>query len=362
MIIPIKPNLAALRFVTGVISQRTTLPILGCVLLKGSAISATNLDVTLFATLETGESPPGDGTVIDGKLLMKIAEQGRDITIEGTDKSVVIVIAADGLLYKLRGLDPAKFPPPPKLKNESCVSVPASELAAALRMVESAVSTDDSRYALCGVFFEELGKGRIAIVATDGRRLHKTEMATTHLDGTPKSFILPSHALPHLFSLLAEQGESQVRFEVDPASNHVRIEGERLSMISRTIEASFPHYRNVIPDHSKAKTISVDVPAWIAALEAVVPLAYGAHQTVKLSFSKESITFFVSNDGGEATATIKAKCESEIQSYFDPFYILDVLRSIQSNWPVEFRLTTSLDPCTVTTPAFTAVIMPKRRQ
>lgn len=364
--LPIKPNRNALAFVTGVSSQRTTLPILSCIRLTANpdtgevTVSATDLDVTLSAALETETPFPAMDAVVNGKTFLGLFKRDKNLIVESVDSKVVI--AVNGSRFNVPTMDKEKFPPPLKLKTDVTFSVLPAAFAVVLHQVDGAISTDTSRYVLNGVFFD--GQGLLILVGTDGRRLHKASLPVESGDRFDKGFILPSGALAHLHKLLKEQPEGvPVMVEVDTGRNLIRITGSRLTMISKLIEGQFPNYKQVIPDETSIKVrVAVDVPAWITALEAVKPFTSEAWNSVKITLSDNLATFLVKNkDVGEGVATVAINNKAIVNIFFDPDYLIEaLLPHKEASYDVHIGFIDDVSPCVITTSTTTTVIMPKR--
>lgn len=367
--LPIKPNRNALAFVTGVCNPRTTLPILSCIRLTANpdtgevAVSATDLDVTLSAVLETETPFPAMDAVVNGKTFLGLFKRDKNLIVESAESKVVI--AVNGSRFNVPTMDKEEFPPPLKLKTDVTFSVLPVAFAVVLHQVDGAISSDESRYVLNGVFFDGNGKaGSLILVGTDGRRLHKAALSVEAWDGFDKGFILPKPALAHLHKLLKEQPEGvPVKVEVDAGRTLIRVTGSRLTMISKLIDGQFPNYRQVIPDETNIKIrVAVDVPAWITALEAVKPFTSDTWNSVKITLSDNLATFLVKNDAvGEGVATVVINNKAVVNIMFDPDYLIEaLLPHKEASYDVHIGFIDDVSPCVITSSTTTTVIMPKR--
>lgn len=369
--LPIKPNRNALAFVTAACNPRTTLPILSCIRLTANpdtnevTVSATDLDVTLSAVLETETPYPAMDAVVNGKTFLGLFKRDKNMIVESADSKVVI--AVNGSRFNVPTMDKAEFPPPLKLQTEVTFSVLPTVFAVVLHQVDVAISTDESRYVLNGVFFDGKVYPSLTLVGTDGQRLHKASLpieSAAIFDKDFKGFILPSCALAHLHKLLKEQPEGvPVKVEVNAGRNLIRITGSRLTMVSKLIEGQYPNYPQVIPTDEAIKIkVAVDVPAWITALEAVKPFTSDAWNSVKITLSDNLVTFLVkNNDVGEGIATVAINNKAVVNIFFDPDYLLEaLLPHKEASYEVHIGFVDDVSPCVITTSTTTTAIMPKR--
>src|SRR6202046_1709972 len=148
--------LAGLQAVQNVVSTRTTLPILSNVLMRAAdgkvEFTATDLDVTVACSVEAKVAKPGATTVPVKKLFGIVRElNGGEIEIE-TDEKNVTSIRSGSSYFKIHGLAAEEFPPLPKFKDDKKVGLQQETVRAMLKKTSFAVSTDESRYVLNGIF------------------------------------------------------------------------------------------------------------------------------------------------------------------------------------------------------------------
>ena len=166
--------LNGLQAVQNIVSTRTTLPILSNVLIQAEgnrvAFTATDLDVTISCSVEATVKKAG-ATTIPVKKLFGITRElsSAEIELDVDDKNVCSMRSGPSF-FKIRGLAAEEFPPLPKFKEEKNVSLPQEKIKGMLRKTSFAISTDESRYVLNGIFIS-LKEHKLTMVATDGRRL-----------------------------------------------------------------------------------------------------------------------------------------------------------------------------------------------
>src|SRR3989442_7988820 len=210
-----------LQAVQNVVSTRTTLPILSNVLLRAEGdrieFTATDLDVTISSAVEAKVKKQGASTVPVKKLFGIVRELGNsDIDLEVDEKNVCTVRSGPSF-YKINGLSADEFPPRPQFKEDKKVVLPQETVRGMMKKTSFAISTDESRYVLNGIFIS-LKDHKMTMVATDGRRL---ALVDEELDISEKSqgeFIVPSKAVNELNRLLADKGDVELRYTENQAS------------------------------------------------------------------------------------------------------------------------------------------------
>ena len=163
-----------LQAVQNVVSTRTTLPILSNVLLRaegdGLNLTATDLDVTISCAVEAKVKKPGASTGARQTLFGIVRElSNSEIDLEVDEKNVCSIRSGPSF-YKINGLSADEFPPLPEFKEDKKVVLPQETVRAMLKKTSFAISTDESRYVLNGIFIS-LKDHKMTMVATDGRRL-----------------------------------------------------------------------------------------------------------------------------------------------------------------------------------------------
>lgn len=163
-----------MQAVQNVVSTRTTLPILSNVLMRAEGerleLTATDLDVTIASSVEAKVKKPGATTVPVKKLFGIVRELANsEIDLEVDEKNVCS-IRSGASFYKINGLSADEFPPMPKFKEDKKVVIPQETIKGMMKKTSFAISTDESRYVLNGIFLS-LKDHKMTMVATDGRRL-----------------------------------------------------------------------------------------------------------------------------------------------------------------------------------------------
>lgn len=243
-----------LQQINGVINANTVLPILEDFLFeiedKKLNIVATDLETVMRVQMDV-ESKSNGRVCIPAKILMdslkNIADQPLTFNI---DKSFAIEITSDNGKYKVMGENPDNFPKEPAADDTNQFAMSSSALLTAINKTLFAVSNDDLRPAMTGVFFE-LTKDSVQFVATDAHRLvryKRTDAKATKND----SFIVPKKPLNLLKNALPDNDDS---LSISYNSNHLFVTHGSTRMICRLIDARFPDYKVVIPADNPYKLV-----------------------------------------------------------------------------------------------------------
>lgn len=235
-----------LQQISGVINANTVLPILEDFLFeiqdKKLNVVATDLETVMRVQMEV-ESKTNGKVCIPAKILMdslkNIADQPLTFNI---DKSFAVEITSDNGKYKVMGENPDNFPKEPAADDTTGFSMSSSALLTAINKTLFAVSSDDLRPAMTGVFFE-LTKDSVQFVATDAHRLVRYKRTDTKGAKTD-SFIVPKKPLNLLKNALPDNDDV---LNVSYNSNHLFVNHGSTQMICRLIDARFPDYKVVIP-------------------------------------------------------------------------------------------------------------------
>jgi DNA polymerase III subunit beta len=238
--------LKQLQQINGVINANTVLPILEDFLFEIDktklTVVATDLETVMKVHLEI-EARENGRVCIPAKILMEslknIPEQPLTFNI---DKNFAIEITSDNGKYKVMGENPDNFPKEPLADEANSFSMASSSLVTAINKTLFAVSNDDLRPAMTGVFFE-LDKKGLTCVATDAHRLVKykrKEVSCPNAD----TFIVPKKPLNLLKSALPDNADE---LTISYNKSHLFVVHGGTELVCRLIDARFPDYRVVIP-------------------------------------------------------------------------------------------------------------------
>ncbi|HEY5043715.1 MAG TPA: DNA polymerase III subunit beta [Verrucomicrobiae bacterium] len=357
--------IAGLQAVQNVVSTRTTLPILSNVLMRAEKdrveFTATDLDVTVACSVEAKVGKAGATTVPVKKLFGIVRElSGGEIEIEADEKNVTSIRSGSSF-FKIHGLGADEFPPLPKFKDDKKVSLSQETVRAMLKKTSFAVSTDESRYVLNGIFIS-LKEGKMTLVATDGRRLALVDEEVEISEKSSGEFIVPAKAVNELTRLLQEKGEVEIKFGENQASFLLKDDkGFSVLLITKLIEGNYPNYKQVIPGETKERIPLVREELLQALRRAEIMTSEKAN-SVKLSFGKNQLAITANSpEVGEARETIAVNYKGkEMAIAFNPRYLIDPLAALAED-EVFIELIDELSPGVLKINGpFLYVVMPMR--
>jgi len=356
--------IAGLQAVQNVVSNRTTLPILSNVLLRAEGshleITATDLDVTVACKVEAKVTKPGATTLPVKKLFGIVRELNGEIELESDEKNVASIKSGSSY-FKIHGLGADEFPPLTKFKDDKKVIVSQETVRAMLKKTSFAVSTDESRYVLNGIYIS-LKEGKMTFVATDGRRLALVDEEVDLSEKSAGEFIVPAKAVNELTRLLQEKGNVEIKFGENQASFFLQNEGTfSVLLITKLIEGNYPNYRQVIPGEAKER-ISLGREEFQQALRRAEIMTSEKANSVKLAFGKNNLTITANSpEVGEARETMAINYKGkELAIAFNPRYLIDPLGALTED-EVFIELIDELSPGVVKINGpFLYVVMPMR--
>jgi DNA polymerase III subunit beta len=242
-----------ISFAQEIIASKNALSIMSNVLLEASdaalSLKATDIKVSFETIIPVDTIESGSITVFCDKLsgILATIPEG-DISIEQDDSKVIVKPTFKKVRFQLKTISSEKFPELPKAPEEAFFSVPAGDFKEMISQTIFAVSDDETRYFMNGVFIEKV-PGGLVLVATDGRRLSYVKKM---FDGSIPDFkgvIVP----PKVLSLLLKRApdEGMIDIAVSDKSIFFRFGSYKISSV--LIEGQFPNYQKVIPESQKNK-------------------------------------------------------------------------------------------------------------
>ena len=357
--------IAGLQAVQNVVSTRTTLPILSNVLVRAEKdrveFTATDLDVTVTCSVEGKVAKPGATTVPVKKLFGIVRElNGGEIEMETDDKNVTSIRCGSSF-FKINGLSADEFPPLAKLKDDKKVQLPQETVHGMLKKTAFAVSTDESRYVLNGIFIS-LKDGKMTLVATDGRRLALVDEEVEISEKSGGEFIIPAKAVNELNRLLQEKGQVEIKFGENQASFALKDEkGFSVLLVTKLIEGNYPNYRQVIPGEAKER-IAIVREELLQALRRAEIMTSEKANSIKMAFGKNQLAITANSpEVGEARETLAVNYKGkEIAIAFNPRYLIEPLTALAED-EVFIELIDELSPGVLKINGpFLYVVMPMR--
>jgi len=323
--------LKQLQHIAGVINANTVLPILEDFLFeveKGKLnVVATDLETVMRIQLDI-EAKDSGKVCIPARILLdslkNIADQPLSFNI---DKNFAVEITSDNGKYKVMGENPDNFPKEPTADDTTSFTMTASALITAINKTLFAVSNDDLRPAMTGVYFE-LNKDHIQFVATDAHRLVRYKRTDVNC---PKndSFIVPRKPLNLLKAALPDN-EDEITISYN--SNHFFVKHGTTQMSCRLIDARFPDYKVVIPADNPYKMV-VTKTDFQSALRRVNVFSNKSTNQVVLNISGSELQLAAQDVDFSFEGNERMKCQydgEDLAIAFNARFLIEMLNAADS--------------------------------
>jgi DNA polymerase-3 subunit beta len=339
--------LSGLYLVQGIVERRTTIPILSNVLLQASegsvVLAATDQEVGIRRACTASVKKKGNLTTGARKLYEMVREfPDGEVRIRSADNNW-IEVSAGRSRFRLVGMDPKEFPamPDPPASAKTVLRVSAPVLSEMIEHTIFAVSGDETRANLNGVYLECLERGRLRMVATDGHRL---AMITRAVEGAElvKGVIVPRKAVMEMRKII-ESGDEAVELSVDGGLAHLRRGPVVMSM--RLVEGEFPDYNQVVPGKSERVAV-FDNANVSAALRRVSIVSSERTRGVKIEVTPDKLELSSINpDVGEGVEEVEIEYEGPgVTIGFNARYLIEALGILAPDARVELGMNDEVSP------------------
>ncbi len=321
-----------LQKISGVISTNTVLPILEDFLFdiekNNLTITATDLDTTMSVSMDI-ESKEKFKVAIPARILLDSlkALPEQPITIAVDESTNGIEITTDNGKYKLSGENSADFPKEPTADGVAEVKLASSVLNKGVSKTLFAVSNDELRPAMTGVFFQ-LDDNGITFVATDAHKLVKFNRSD--VKGGNASFIVPKKAL-NLLKAVVPNNETEVSVQFNKSNAFFSF--ENIQLICRLIDAKYPDYNAVIPKENP-NLLSIQKDDFYASLRRTSIFSNKTTHQVVLKMSGAELTVSAQDLDFSNEASEKLGCDYQgnaMEIGFNAKFLLEMLSALDSN-------------------------------
>jgi DNA polymerase-3 subunit beta len=359
--------LQGLYLTQGIVERRTTIPILANVLLEsqgdGIIIAATDQEIGVRRQCVAKVKRKGALTTGARKLYEIARECPEGPLVLRSLENNWIEVSCGKSRFKIVGLDPKEFPAMPSATQErggQTVSVSSAILREMIERTVFAVSVDETRLNLSGIFLERLADGLLRFVATDGHRL---SMLTRPAEGggLEAGAIVPRKGVLEIAKVV-ESGDEPVHLSLQGGVAHATCGSVELSM--RLVEGEFPDYKQVVPQKADRRML-LGIEPFMAALRRVSIVSSERTRGVKFQLDPGRLEISsVNPDLGEASEEIEVDYAGVAFSIgFNAKYFLDVLSVLPQSGQVEVGFNDEVSPGIVRCegdPDFLYVVMPMR--
>jgi DNA polymerase-3 subunit beta len=358
--------LKALGHVQSVVERRNTIAILSNVKIEAYngeiSLTATDMDIAISEKIVADIAQEGALTVSAHTLyeIIRKLPDGSQVSIKGdADETGHIEITSGSCNFSLASIAVADFPVMSRGDMPYEFSLTAAELTALIDKPRFAISTEETRYYLNGIYIHSR-ENMLSAVATDGHRLAKIEIEAPEGAKAIPGVIIPRKTVIELKKLLDEAEDD---IEVSLSDTKICFICGKAILLSKLIDGTFPDYNKVIPQ-SNDKSLVIDSNTLSVAVDRVSTISSDKTKAVKFVVSSGNLTLSATNDdNGTANEDLPVSYNSdEVEIGFNSRYILDMLGAIEGD-EVEFIFADGSAPVLVKDSADSTslyVIMPMR--
>ena len=361
--------LKSLQHVQSVVERRNTIPILSNLLISSAdsqlSLTATDMDI---AVVDSSPSEVGQAgaTTAPAHMLYDIVRklpEGAQVEIATEDGNDRLSLRTGRSKFSLHCLPTEDFPQVADGELGHQFALPAKDLRRLIDKSRFAISTEETRYYLNGIYLHAIENGNqpvLRAVATDGHRLARVEVALpAGAEGMP-GVIVPRKAIGELRKLLEDFDEE---VQVGLSEVKIRFVLGTATLSSKLIDGTFPDYARVIPEGND-KIMTVPGKAFADAVDRVSTIASDKSRAIKLSIADDKVVLSAhSPDQASATEELAVDYGGEaIDIGFNSRYVLDMTQQIEGD-SIKFEMADAASPtvvCDSDDPLALYVLMPMR--
>lgn len=325
--------LKALSHMQSVVERRQTIPILSNVLLETQQdmvfLCATDNEIEITERIPASVEVQGTLTVPAHKLydIVKKLPEGSQLTLNQTEENGQLSLVSGRSRFALPCLPAEGFPTMTHEETPYQFSLESSVLLGLINKTSFAVSVEETRYNLNGIFFHQKGEDALAAVATDGHRLACSKVALPEGAKGMPSVIIPRKTIGELSKLVSEFNENVA---ISLSENQVRFMMGEVTLISRLIDGTYPDYEKVIPvgNDKILQAGADDLSEVIERVSVVSEKSRG----IKFALNKDLLKVFTTtSDEGFAEDEIEVSYQGEpLDIGFNYRYLLDILSQMKT--------------------------------
>jgi len=323
--------LKALSDINGAVEKKNTIPVLQNIKIEAKdnsvSVFATDMDILITSSFDCAVITEGSTTVEAQKffdIVRKINNPSIQISLENESS---LQIKSGKSRYSLSCIDPAEFPIISSEDMGEEISIDAQRLAKMIAKTQFAISNDETRYYLNGLFLhckKDNDGYKIKTVATDGHRLAMSSLAIA----IERDFgiIIPRKSVSEIKRII--EGAKEIKILVSRVK--IKIICDRTIIISKLIDGEFPEYEKVLPQNNN-NAVSINRRQLFDCLDRASILANDKHRSVKLLLKENKLILQVGIDSDPAAyEEIDVEYEGDtIECGFNSRYLLDIIGQVE---------------------------------
>ena len=327
--------LKAVAQAQSVVERRNTIPILANVLIEAegseATFRATDLDIEVVDKAPAQVERAGATTVSAVTLneIVRKLPDGALVTLTEDSASGRLTIEAGRSNFSLATLPKEDFPVMASSDYAANFSCPAPVLRRLFDKSKFAISTEETRYYLNGVYMHvsEADGGKVLrCVATDGHRLARIDAELPEGADGMAGVIVPRKTVGELRKLL---DDDDMKIAVSVSETKIRFATPEITLTSKVIDGTFPDYARVIPTENTRK-MEVDAVQFAKAVDRVATVSSERSRAVKLQLDEDRLTLSVTApDAGNAEEElVVAYNDEKLEIGFNAKYLLEIASQV----------------------------------
>lgn len=346
----------ALSHIHGIVEVRHTLPILSNIIISANdnilSLSSTNLDIFCSDNISAEINKSGITSVSASTFyeIVKRLPNGSDIQITLSDEDSTLVLKCGRSKFNLTTISPEDFP---KISTDDLsvkFVLSVTELKRMIDKTKFAISNEETRYYLNGVFLHQTQKDSIDIlraVATDGHRLAQYDIPLPQGAKEMNGIIIPKKMIQELRRVL-DDASGDINIELN--ENKIKFSFNDMKIISKVIDGTFPDYTKVIPQ-SNDKTLTINNNELKKSIERVSAVAINEEvksKAIKLFIESNKMILNVdSSSRGSAVEEIDLDYDKDkVEIGFNSRYLIDICNEIDGD-KITLKLLDSTSPAII---------------
>ncbi len=360
--------LRSLNHVQSVVERRNTIPILSNVMIKADdgmlSLSTTDMDLEINESVAANVSENGSTTAPAHTLhdIVRKLPDGSDVELSLNAEGTQMTVKSGRSQFKLSCLPTTDFPEIGTGALPTSFSLPAADMRALIDRTKFAMSTEETRYYLNGIYVHEAEHDGVKVlraVATDGHRLARFEMPLPEGAASMPGIIIPRKAIGELRKLVDEAADTIL---ITLSESKIRFAFDHVVLTSKLIDGTFPDYQRVIPEGND-KIVEIDAKLLTSAVDRVSTISDGKSRAIKIALNGKLMTVSASSaESGSATEEVEVNGDTDIEIGFNAKYLLDITSQIEGEG-CRFTLADEASPTIIqdnSDPSALYVLMPLR--
>jgi DNA polymerase-3 subunit beta len=322
--------LKAISNVNGAVEKKNTIPVLQNVKIEAKddkvVLSATDMDILITSSFNS-DMKNGGSTTVPAQMFFDIVRKTPEGAIMISQESPTILQIKSGKSkYNLPCIDSSEFPNLSEGELGEEIEVDAEKLARMIDKTRFAISSDETRYYLNGLYLQaiKMDSGfELRTIATDGHRLALSFLPTTLK--TPFGVILPKKSVAEVRRVV--DGQKKIKIAVSRVK--IKLITDQTTIISKLIDGEFPDYDKVLPKNNTQIAL-INRKDFFDCVDRVSTVATDKHRSLKLIIENGKMNLQVStNDGSFAYEELDVNYSGErIETGFNSRYLLDIIGQI----------------------------------